>query len=91
MKYLEAIFGTYLRGLLAIGSIRRAMYYGIGVGAVAGVTLALVKGHWALILVGCGVGLTLGISVGLIVRGVSIMRRRDECLESDCPSEEERK
>jgi len=36
MKYLEAIFGTYLRGLLAIGSIRRAMYYGIAVGAVGG-------------------------------------------------------
>jgi len=78
MRYLEAIFGTYLRRLLAIGGIRKAMYCGIGVGVVAGVTLALVEGHWALILVGCGAGLVLGISVGLIVRGVSIMRRGDE-------------
>jgi hypothetical protein len=91
MRYLEAIFGTYLGRLLAIGSIRKAMWYGIGVGAVAGVTLALAKGHWALILVGCGIGLTLGISVGLVVRGVSIMRRRDESLESERLSEEERK
>ena len=78
MNYLEAIFGTYLRRLLAIGSIRRGMLYGIAVGAVAGVVVAVDTGHWPLILVGCGVGLTLGITVGLIVRGVSIMRRRDE-------------
>jgi hypothetical protein len=75
MRYLEAIFGTYLRGLLAIGSIRRAMYYGIAVGAVGGVVVAIVKGYWPVIFVGCGIGLVLGISVGLIVRGVSIIRR----------------
>jgi hypothetical protein len=91
MRYLEAIFGTYLRGLLTIGSIRRAMLYGIAVGVVAGVILAIDTGYWPLIFVCCGAGLTLGISVGLIARGVSIMRRRDECVESDRPSEEERK
>jgi len=91
MRYLEAIFGTYLRGLLSIGSIRRAMFYGVGIGAVAGVILAIDTGYWPLILICCGVGVFLGISVGLIVRGVSIMRRRDESVDSDSQSEEERK
>ena len=78
MRYLEAIFGTYLRRLLAIGSIRRGMFYGIAVGAVAGVIVAVDTGYWPLIVVGCGTGLTVGITVGLVVRGVSVMRGWDE-------------
>ena len=52
--------------------------YGVAVGAVAGVILAIDTGYWPLIFVCGGIGLTLGITVGLIARGVSIMRRRDE-------------
>jgi hypothetical protein len=78
MRYLEAIFGTYLRGLLAIGSIRKATYYGIGVGGVVGVIIALVKGYWPVIFIGCGVGLVLGITLGLIIKAVSTIRRGNQ-------------
>jgi len=76
MGYLGYIFATALRRLLAIGSIRKAMYCGVAVGGVVGVVIALVEGHWPLIFVGCGVGFGLGISSGLIIRAVSIIRGR---------------
>jgi hypothetical protein len=78
MGYLGYVFATALRRLLAIGSIRKAMYYGIAVGGVVGVTIALVKGYWPLIFVGCGVGSVLGVVLGLIIRAIGIMRGRDQ-------------
>lgn len=78
MGYLGYIFGTALRRLLVIGSIRKAMYYGIAVGAVVGVMVALVKGYWPLVFVGCGVGFVLGMTLGLIIRAVSITRGRGQ-------------
>jgi hypothetical protein len=78
MGYLGYVFATALRRLLAIGSIRKAMYYGIAVGGVVGVTIALVEGHWPLIFIGCGVGLVLGVALGLIIRAIGIMRGRDQ-------------
>jgi hypothetical protein len=58
-----------LRRLLPIRSIRKAIYCGIAVGAVVGVTIALVKGYWPAILIGCGVGLVLGATLGLYKSG----------------------
>ena len=78
MGYLGYIFATALRRLLAIGSIRKAMYYGIAVGGVVGVIIALIKGYWPLIFVGCGVGFVLGVTLGLIIRAVGIMRGRGQ-------------
>jgi putative Ca2+/H+ antiporter (TMEM165/GDT1 family) len=80
-----------LRRLLAIRSIRKAIYCGMAVGTIVGLIVALVVGHWAVILVGWGIGTVLGVSLGLIIRGVGIMRRGDEGVESEHSSEEERK
>ena len=73
--YLWAIV---LRRLLVIKSIRKAIYYGIGIGAVAGLIIALVEGYWQAILAGCGIGLILGVTSGLIIRAVRLMRRSDQ-------------
>jgi hypothetical protein len=83
MNYLEYIFGGGLGRLLAIGSVRKATYCGIGVGGVVGVTIALVKGYWPVILIGFGIGLVLGISLGLIIRAVRIMRGSDQKKEDE--------
>jgi hypothetical protein len=64
-----------LHRLLPIRSMRKWIYGGIVVGVVAGEIIALVKGYWPVILIGFGVGSVLGVTLGLIVRGVSIMRR----------------
>jgi hypothetical protein len=73
--YLWAIA---LRRLLVIKSIRKTIYYGIGIGAVVGLIIALVQGYWQVILIGCGIGFVLGVTLGLIIRAISIMRRSDQ-------------
>jgi hypothetical protein len=75
LGYLWAIA---LRRLLVIRSIRKAIYYGIGIGAVVGIVIAVVEGHWQMILLGCGIGIVLGVTSGLIIRAVSIMKRSDQ-------------
>jgi hypothetical protein len=73
--YLWAIA---LRRLLVIKSIRKAIYYGIGIGVVVGLIIAVVEGYWQAILAGCGIGFVLGVTLGLIIRAVRIMRRSDQ-------------
>jgi len=75
LGYLWAIV---LHRLLVIKSIRKTIYYGIGIGAVVGLIIAVVEGYWQVILIGCGIGLILGITLGLIIRAVSILRRSDQ-------------
>jgi hypothetical protein len=75
MGYMGFIWARVLRNLLVIKSIRKAIYYGIGIGAVVGLIIAVVEGYWQLILLGCGIGLVIGVTLGLIIRAVSIMRR----------------
>ena len=78
MRYIGFIGARALRNLLVIRSVRKAIYYGIGIGAVVGLIIAVVEGYWQAILAGCGIGLILGVTLGLIVRAVSIMRRSDQ-------------
>jgi len=77
MRYIGFIGVRALRNLLVIRSVRKAIYYGIGIGAVVGLIIAVVEGYWQVILIGFGIGLILGITLGLIIRAVSIMRRGD--------------
>lgn len=74
-KYLWPIA---LRRLLPIRSIRKAIYYGMGVGTVVGLIIALVLGYWPVILIGYGIGTVLGVTLGLTVRGIRIIRRGSE-------------
>lgn len=78
MRYLGYLWAIALGRLLAIRGIRKWIYGGIVVGGVVGVIIALVKGYWPLILVGGGVGFVLGISLGLTIRAVSIIRGRGQ-------------
>ena len=75
MGYLGYVWAIVLRRLLAIRRIRKAIYSGIAVGAVVGLIIALVRGYWPLIFIGCGVGFVLGTTLGLIIRAISITRR----------------
>lgn len=77
MDDLGYVWARVLRGLLAIGEIRKAILGGIAVGAVVGLIIALVKGYWPLILVSCGVGSVAGTTFGLIIRFIRITSRRN--------------
>ena len=77
MRYIGFIGAIALRNLLVIRSVRKAIYYGIGIGAAVGLIIAVVEGYWHAILAGCGIGFILGVTSGLIVRAVSIMRSSD--------------
>ena len=76
------LWGIALRRLLPIRSIRRAIYCGIAVGTAVGLIIALVLGYWPVILIGCGIGSVLGVTLGLTIRAVRIMRSTDEKKEN---------
>jgi len=78
MRYIGYLWAIVLGRLLSIRSIRKWIYGGIVVGGVVGVIIALVKGYWPVIFVGAGVGFVLGISLGLIIRAVGIIRGRGQ-------------
>jgi ElaB/YqjD/DUF883 family membrane-anchored ribosome-binding protein len=72
------IWAGVLGNLLVIRSVRKAIFYGIGIGAVVGLVIAIVERHWQIILIGCGIGLVLGVTLVLIIRAVSIMKHSDQ-------------
>ena len=78
MGYLGYLWAIALRRLLPIRKIRKWIYGGIVVGALVGVIIALVTGYWQVVLIGCGVGFVVGITLGLVVRAVSIVRRGNQ-------------
>lgn len=45
----------------------RAIWYGVGVGAIVGVIIALVKGNWLILLYSCVVGAAAGVVFQLTI------------------------
>ena len=76
MGYIGYIWARIIRGLFVLPEVRKATLGGVAVGALVGIIIALIKGDWHLILIGCGVGFLAGIVLGLIIKAVSMSRRR---------------
>jgi putative Ca2+/H+ antiporter (TMEM165/GDT1 family) len=62
-----AILAIIVRGLLAFRYFPKTILSGIGVGAVVGLILAIVKGDWFQLLYGLGWGFLGGVVFELVV------------------------
>ena len=68
MGCLGGLLVRIARALFTLGEVTPAIWGSVAVGGVVGLIMALVKGDWILIFVGCGVGFVAGLVLELIIR-----------------------